>query len=53
MRETQYQNVQEEVEQQRKVVKKLRNKYKQAMTEIKDLNREHEIEKESMLEAIR
>lgn len=51
--EQKYHNLQEEVDDGRKVMKILRAKYKNAMAEIKDLTREHEIEKEDMLDTIR
>jgi len=51
--EKKYVNLQEEVDEQRKVVKRLRKKYKDAMNEIKDLGKEHELNKEDLLDTIR
>jgi hypothetical protein len=48
-----YKNLQEEVEEQRKVIGKLRLKYKGGLQEIEDLNKEHEFDRETLLEAIR
>jgi len=53
MKENNYQNLQEEVEDLRKVIKKLRSKYKGTVAEIRDLNYEHEAEKEALLDSIR
>ncbi|CAG9314722.1 unnamed protein product [Blepharisma stoltei] len=53
MKEKEYQNLQEEVDDLRKVIMKLRLKYKSSLAEIEDLNHEHEIEKEGLLETIR
>ncbi|CAD8202494.1 unnamed protein product [Paramecium octaurelia] len=51
--ETKYQNVQEEVEKLRKVIKYLRKKLEEATIEQKDLKQEVEYQKEDMLETIR
>ncbi|CAD8107920.1 unnamed protein product [Paramecium primaurelia] len=51
--ETKYQNVQEEVEKLRKLIKYLRKKLEEATIEQKDLKLEVENEKEDMLETIR
>jgi len=51
--EKKYASLQEEVDEQRKVVKRLRKKYKDAMNEIKDLEKEHELNKEDLLDTIR
>ena len=40
--EKKYNNLTEEVDEMRKILGKLRNKYKQALEEIKDLETEHE-----------
>jgi len=53
MKENKYQNLQEEVEDLRKVVKKLRSKYKGTAIEVQDLYHEHEEERETLLESIR
>ena len=53
MKEKNYQNLQEEVEDLRKVIKKLRLKYKSSVQEIEDLNREHEYDREALLDTIR
>ena len=42
MVEQNYKDLQEECEENRKVIKKLRAKYKAAVDEIKDLEQEHE-----------
>ena len=39
--ETNYQNLQEEVDDMRKLIKNFRVRYKQAVNEIRDLNEEH------------
>ena len=41
------------MEEQRKLMKLLRNKYKDAIDEITDLGKEHFSEKEDLLEALR
>jgi len=51
--EKKYSNLQEEVDEQRKIIKRLRKKYKEATNEIKDLAREHELNKEDLLDTIR
>ena len=51
--EKKYANLQEEVEDLRKVFKKLRKKCKDAQKEIEDLDREHELNKEDLLDTIR
>lgn len=48
-----YSSLQEEVEEQRKLIKKLRRKYKSALQEIKDLEREHELNREDLFDTIR
>lgn len=48
-----YNSLHEEVEEQRKLIKRLRKKYKSAMQEIKDLEREHELNREELLDTIR
>lgn len=39
--ETNYQNLQDEVDDMRKLIKNFRVRYKQAVSEIRDLNEEH------------
>lgn len=51
--EKDYQSLSEEVEEQRKLMKLLRNKYKDAIDEITDLGKEHFQEKEVLLESLR
>lgn len=51
--ENKYYNVQEEVDELRKINKKFRQRLKNAMAEIRDLTQEHEVEKEDLLETIR
>jgi len=51
--EKKYSSLQEEVEDLRKVLKKLRKKYKNAKAEVEDLYREHEMGKEDLLDTIR
>jgi len=51
--EQKYNSMQEEVDAQRKIIKKLRKKLKDANNEIKDLHREHELNKEDLLDTIR
>ena len=51
--EKKYSNLQEEVDEQRKIIKRLRKKYKEAVGEVKDLAREHELNKEDLLDTIR
>ncbi len=50
--ERNYQNLQEEVEDMRKLIKKFRLKYKEAVTEIKDLNSEHNRERAELFETL-
>jgi NurA-like 5'-3' nuclease len=50
MVEKNYQSLQEEVEDMRKLIQKLRVKYKQAQTEVSDLNREHNREKQELFQ---
>lgn len=49
--ETQYQDLQSEVEDMRKLIKAFRHKYKQAVQEIKDLNQEHFRERQELFKA--
>jgi len=51
--EKNYQNIQEEVKGNRKTITELRDKYKAAMGEINDLEREHQSEKEELLDNLR
>jgi hypothetical protein len=48
-----YQNLQEEADELRKILKKVRMKLKGSLAEIEDLNKEHEREKEELLDTIR
>jgi hypothetical protein len=48
-----YNSISEEVTSQRTQVKSLQTQYKSALTEIQDLNHEHEMAKEDLLEGIR
>jgi predicted nucleic acid-binding Zn-ribbon protein len=50
--ETNYQNLQDEVEDMRKLIKNFRVRYKQAVTEINDLNEEHATERAEMFDQI-
>lgn len=50
--EKNYQTLQEEVEDMRKLIKKFRQKYKQAVDEIKDLNSEHTRDKAELFETV-
>lgn len=49
----QFSSLQEEVEEQRKVIEQLKRKYRQAQSEVKDLEGEHEFQKEELLENVR
>ena len=51
--ERNYQSLQEEVDDMRKLIKKLRTKYKQATNEIRDINNEHNREKQEMFGQIK
>ncbi len=50
--ETNYQNLQDEVEDMRRLIKNFRVRYKQAVTEINDLNEEHALERAEMFDQI-
>jgi kinesin family protein 3/17 len=50
--ETNYQNLQEEVDDMRKLIKNFRVRYKQAVTEINDLNEEHANERAELFDQI-
>jgi NurA-like 5'-3' nuclease len=50
MVEKNYQSLQEEVEDMRRLIQKLRVKYKQAQNEVADLNREHNREKQELFQ---
>jgi predicted nucleic acid-binding Zn-ribbon protein len=50
--EKNYQSLQEEVDDMRRLIKKFRLKYKQAVNEIKDLNAEHNKERAELFETI-
>mmetsp|Transcript_21126 Transcript_21126/g.39027 ORF Transcript_21126/g.39027 Transcript_21126/m.39027 type:complete len:1097 (+) Transcript_21126:55-3345(+) len=49
----QYTSLQDEVDDQRKLILKLRLKYKASMAEVNDLTKEHGVEREFLLETIR
>ena len=51
--EKNYQNLQEEVEELRKKMKIIKGKYKSSLNEIKDLQTEHETNREDFLDTIR
>ena len=51
--EKQYKNLQEEVDDMRNIIRKLREKYKASQMEIEDLQRENQYGKEDLLETIR
>ena len=51
--EQQYNNIQEEVEENREIIKELRQKYKGALEEIKDLEHENEFKHAEILEDLR
>jgi len=51
--EKKYANLQEEVEAQRKIIHTLKKRYKNAVNEIHDLEVEHELNKEELLDTIR
>ena len=53
MVEQHYKDLQEESEENRKNIKKLRSKYQAAVDEIKDLEQEHERNREDLLDTIR
>lgn len=50
--ETNYQNLQEEVDDMRKLIKNFRVRYKQAVNEIQDLNEEHAKDQAEYFESI-
>ena len=50
MVESQYHDLQEEVEDMRKLIKSFRVRYKQAIQEIKDLNQEHCKERQDLFQ---
>ena len=52
-KEQQYGNLQEEVQAQRKIIKTLRQKYKQAQNELKDIEKDQGDKSEEYLETIR
>ena len=51
--ERNYQSLQEEVDDMRKLINKLRTKYKQATNEIRDINNEHNREKQEIFGQIK
>lgn len=50
--ETNYQNLQEEVDDMRKLIKNFRVRYKQAVNEIRDLNEEHAKDQAEYFESV-
>ena len=48
-----YQSLQEEVEDMRDLLDRIKLKYSQAMTEIEDLQHEHQFDKQHLLDTIR
>lgn len=50
--ETNYQNLQDEVDDMRRLIKNFRVRYKQAVTEINDLNEEHAHERGELFDQI-
>ena len=51
--ESQYKDIQEEMKDKTAQLKEIRLKYESALNEVKDLQQEHQIEKESFLDTIR
>ena len=51
--EKKYQNLQEEVDELRKINKKLKKNYRNAANDLKDLEKEHEVNREDLLDSIR
>ena len=51
--EKKYQNLQEEVDELRKINKKLKKNYRNAVGDLQDLEKEHEINREDLLDSIR
>lgn len=45
--------MQEEIDENRKLIDQLRMKYKQAQSEIKDIEYEHEVQKQDLLDSVR
>jgi septation ring formation regulator EzrA len=52
-REQHYNSLQDEVEDCRKIIKKLRQKYKIAQNELKDIHRENADRNEELLDTVR
>ena len=52
MMEGEYKNIQDEMESKSKMVSKLRKRYKSALQEIKDLESEHQTNKEELLDSV-
>ena len=48
-----YSTEQEEIQESRKIIEKLRSRYLNAVSEIDDLQKEHEEERENILETVR
>ena len=51
--EGEYKNLQEAVDQKSKIIQKLKSKYRSALSEIKDLDAEHQSNKEELLDSVR
>lgn len=51
--ENEYNNLQEETQEQKKIIETLRERYKGALQEIKDVEREQFGDKEELLETVR
>ena len=52
-RQRQYNSLQEEVEEQRKIIRKLRQKYKQAESELKSITRDQDDVRLELTDTIR
>lgn len=50
---TNFQDLQEEVDEKGKIANKLKKRYKAALSEIKDLEEEHQLEKSELLDSVR
>ena len=51
--EGEYKSLQEAVEQKSKIISRLKGKYRAALSEIKDLEAEHQGNKEELLDSVR
>ena len=50
--EGEYKNLQEAVEKKSKIISKLKKNYNAALSEIKDLEHEHQLNKEELLDSV-